>query len=146
MLDLSLPRGHGQPRPPESGVTPLASVRSPTATPARVKAQGRQASVKPWSIIYLVVAPRAGGACQPGKAVYLGEGKPLSQTSAALRLHSLMEKASEVNLQEKTVVGVPKAARSCIQLVLAAPATALVPNCNDPIVPLAPPVMWRGGT
>ena len=91
------------------------------------------------------MAPRAGGARQPEKAVYLGEGKPLSQTSAALRLDSLVEKASGVNLEEKSGVGVPKAARSCIQLVLAAPATALVPNCDDPVVPLAPSVTWRGG-
>ena len=92
------------------------------------------------------MVPRAGGARQPGKAVYLGEGKPLSQTSAALRLYSLMEKASGVNLEEKSGVRVPKAARSCIQLILAAPATALVPNRNDLVVPLAPSVAWRGGT
>ena len=124
----------------------MASVRSLAATPARVIAQGRQGSVKPWLIFYLVVVPRAGGARQPGKAVCLGEGKPLSQTSAALRLYLLMEKASGVNLEEKSGVGVPKAARSCIHLVLAAPATALVPNCNDHVVPLAPSVTWRGGT
>lgn len=93
-----------------------------------------------------MVAPRAGGARQPGKAVYLGEGKPSTKTSAALQLYSFMEKASGVNLDEKSGVGAPKVARSCIQLVLAAPATALVPNCNDPVVPLAPSVTWRGGT
>ena len=35
-MDLSLLRGHGRPRPPESGVTPLASVCNPAATPVRV--------------------------------------------------------------------------------------------------------------
>ena len=35
---LSPPREHGRSRPPESGVTPLASASSPKATPARVTA------------------------------------------------------------------------------------------------------------
>lgn len=41
----------------------------------------------------------AGGAHQPGKAVHLGEGKPLFQTSAALRPYPFMIKASGVNLK-----------------------------------------------
>ena len=69
----------------------------------------------------------------PRKAVHLGEGKPLFQTSAALRPYPAMEKASEVNLEEKSGAGVPKAVRRCIQPVLTAPATALVPNCSDPV-------------
>ena len=35
-MDLSLPWGHGRPRPPESVVTPLTSVRNPEAIPVRV--------------------------------------------------------------------------------------------------------------
>ena len=47
----SLPREGGRSRPPESMVTTLTSASNPTA-------QGRQGSVKPWSVSYLVVAPR----------------------------------------------------------------------------------------
>ena len=57
-----------------------------------------------------------------------------------------MEKASGVNLEKTSGVGVPKAVRRCIQPVLTAPAAALVPNCSDPVVPLVPSVTWRGGS
>ena len=56
-----------------------------------------------------------------------------------------MEKASGVNIEEKSGVGAPKAVRCCLHLVLATPATALVPNCNSFAVPLDQPVTWRGG-
>ena len=32
-----------------------------------------------------------------------------------------------------------------LNLILATPATSLVPNCNGPAVPLDPSLMWRGG-
>ena len=32
-----------------------------------------------------------------------------------------------------------------LNIILATPATSLVPNCNDPAVPLDPSPTWRGG-
>ena len=57
-----------------------------------------------------------------------------------------MEKASGVNLKEKSGVRTPKQLDVDLNFVLAVPATLLVPNCSSPAVPLDPSVGWRGGT
>ena len=64
---------------------------------------------------------RVGGARQPWKAAHLGEGKLQFQTSTALWLYPLMEKASGDNLEAKSGARVPKAVR----VVLPTPATLL---------------------
>ena len=53
--------------------------------------------------------------------------------------------ASGVNLERKSGVGVPKRFVVVLNLILAIPATSLVPNCNDLAVPLDSSPTWRGG-
>ena len=54
-----------------------------------------------------------------------------------------MEKTSGVNLEEESGVGAPKSV-VVYNLVLATPATALVPNCNSFSVPLDQSVSREG--
>ena len=56
------------------------------------------------------------GAHQLGKAAHLGEGKLWLKTTATLQQYPVMEKASGVNLEEKSGVRTPKAARCWPQL------------------------------
>ena len=60
---------------------------------------------------------------KPWKAAHLGEGKLRFQTSTALWLYPLMEKALGVNLKAKSGAGVPKA----VCVILPTPATSLKP-------------------
>ena len=64
-----------------------------------------------------------GGAHQPWKTAHLGEGKLQFQTSTALWLYPLMEKASGVNFEAKSGAGVPEA----VCVILPTPAMSLEP-------------------
>ena len=57
-----------------------------------------------------------------------------------------MEKASGVNLEENPELEPLRQSVVVYNLILATPATALVPNSNSFAVPLDQPVTRRGGT